>query len=85
MKFRVVYTHRAIKDIEKLDPATRHRIDKAMLRYEEDPLAHAEKLTDPRLGTYRFRIGSYRVVFDLDGSDLVVLRVGHRKEIYRRK
>ena len=85
MKFRVVYTHRAIKDIEKLDPATRHRIDKAMLRYEEDPLAHAEKLIDPRLGTYRFRIGSYRVVFDLDGSDLVVLRVGHRKEIYRRK
>lgn len=85
MKFRLVYTHRAIKDIEKLDSATRHRIYKAMLRYEEDPLAHAEKLIDPRLGTFRFRIGSYRVIFDLEGSDLVVLRVGYRKEIYRRK
>ena len=85
MKFRVVYTHRAIKDIEKLDPATRHRIDKAMMRYEEDPFAHAEKLIDARLGTYRFRIGSYRVIFDLEESDVVVLKVGHRKEIYRRK
>ena len=85
MKFRLVYTHKAIKDIEKLDPATKHRLYKAMVRYEEDPLPYAEKLTDPRLGTYRFRIGSYRVIFDVEGSDLVVLRVGHRKEIYRRK
>ena len=85
MKFRLVYTQRAIKDIEKLDLATRKRIDKALMRYEEDPLAHAEKLTDPRLGTYRFRIGSCRVILDIEGSDLVILRVGHRREIYRRK
>jgi mRNA interferase RelE/StbE len=51
LKFRVVYTRRAIKDIEKLDAATRHLLDKAMLKYEEDPLAHGEKLIDPRLGT----------------------------------
>jgi len=85
LKFRLVYTHRAIKDIEKLDPATRHRIDKALLRFAEDPLVHAEKLIDPRLGTYRFRVGAYRVVFDLEGNDLVVLRVGHRREIYRKR
>jgi mRNA interferase RelE/StbE len=58
LKFRIVYTYRAIKDIEKLDPATRHRIEKALLRFEEDPLVHAEKLIDSRLGTYRFRLGS---------------------------
>jgi mRNA interferase RelE/StbE len=41
-------------------------------------------LTDPEIGTYRFRIGDYRVIFDLEGNDVIVLRVGHRKEIYRK-
>jgi len=53
-------------------------------RYSEDPFKYANKLTDPRLGSYRFRIGDYRVIFDLDGNKIIVLRVGHRKDIYRR-
>jgi len=51
---------------------------------EEDPLRHAEKLTQSKLGSYRFRIGDYRVVFDLEGDEIIVLRVGHRREIYKR-
>jgi mRNA interferase RelE/StbE len=35
------------------------------------------------LGSYRFRIGDYRVIFDVEGANLIVLRVGHRREIYR--
>ncbi|MCK4791223.1 MAG: type II toxin-antitoxin system RelE/ParE family toxin [Desulfobacteraceae bacterium] len=42
------------------------------------------KLFDPALGTYRFRIGDYRVIFDIEGEEIVVLRVGHRKDIYRK-
>jgi len=30
----------------------------------------------------RFRIGNYRVIFDLEGDEIVVLRAGHRKDIY---
>jgi len=39
---------------------------------------------DPALGSYRLRIGDYRVIFDIIGNDIVVLRIGHRKEIYKR-
>ena len=85
MKYRLVYTHRAIRDIERLDAKIERRIGKALLRYEEDPLKYAERLTDSRFGTYRFRIGDYRVVFDLEGNEIVVLRIGHRKNIYRKK
>ena len=46
---------------------------------------HAERLTEPELGSYRFRVGDYRVIFDLEGDEIVVLRVGHRREIYRRR
>lgn len=71
LKKRVVVTriltktakfYRKVKDIGKLDINTRDRIGKVLLRYSEEPLRFAEKLSDPSLGEYRFRIGDYRVV-----------------------
>jgi mRNA interferase RelE/StbE len=63
----------------------KQRIGRALERYKENPLGYAERLTNPKLGTFRFRIGNYRVIFDLEGKDIVVLRVGHRKDIYRKR
>lgn len=52
---------------------------------QEDPLVYAEFLTNPRIGTFRFRIGDYRVVFDLeDDQTIMIVDIGHRKNIYRR-
>ena len=84
MIYKLVYTRRAERDIKKLEPKTKDRIGKALLRYSEEPLRFAEKLSDPMLGEYRFRIGDYRVVFDVEGDEIIVLRVGHRREIYKR-
>jgi mRNA interferase RelE/StbE len=44
----------------------------------------AESLTDSSLGSYRFRVGDYRIIFDIEGQDIVVLRIGHRRELYKR-
>jgi len=84
VKYRLIYTERAIKDIRKLEPKFKKRIGKTLLRYVGDPLKHAEKLTESRIGEYRFRIGDYRVIFDLEGDEIVVLRADHRKDIYRK-
>ncbi|HJH28326.1 MAG TPA: hypothetical protein C5S51_01315 [Methanosarcinaceae archaeon] len=35
------------------------------------------------MGTYIFRIGEYRAIFDIDGGNIVILRLGHRKNIYK--
>ena len=82
MKYKLVYTNRADKDIQKLPPEIKKRIGKALLKYEQDPQRFSETLRDTKLGSYRFRIGDYRVIFDLEGSKIVVLRVGHRRDIY---
>jgi mRNA interferase RelE/StbE len=84
MKYDLVYTRRAVKDIQKIDSEIKERIGKTLLRYKDNPLIYAEKLTDSQLGTYRFRIGDYRVIFDIEGNEIVVLRVGNRREIYKR-
>ncbi len=83
MTYRLVYTRRSEKDIKKLDPSVQKQIGKALQKLQANPAEYLEKLSDPRIGTYRFRIGDYRVIFDIEDEDIVVLRVGHRREIYR--
>jgi mRNA interferase RelE/StbE len=85
VKYTLIYTQRAQRDIARLDSKTKERIGKTLLRYQEEPLQYAEKLSDPILGGYCFRVGDYRVIFDIEGNEIVVLRVGHRREIYRRQ
>ena len=83
MIYRLVYTKRSVEDIQKLDTLARRRIGERLRSLENDPLGKSRKLLNPRIGTYRYRIGDYRAVFDISGRDVVVLRVGHRREIYR--
>lgn len=85
MNFRLVYTKRALKDIRKLDSRSKTRIKNALEIYSLNPYSHLERLTNYIIGNYRFRIGNYRIIFDINEDEIVVLRVGHRKEIYKGK
>jgi len=82
MSYRLLYTKRAVKDINKLDIVVKKRVGKKLSQYARDPMTYARKLVNASIGTYRWRIGDYRVVFDVDREKIVVLRVGHRSEIY---
>lgn len=53
MKFRLVYSERAVKDIHKLDPIAKKRIGEILLRYQDKPLEYAKKLENPKIGSYR--------------------------------
>ena len=83
MNYDLIYTNRAIRDIKKLSPEIKKRIGNTLLRYKSDPQKYSETLKDTKMGTYRFRIGDYRVIFDIDDKKIVVLRLGHRKNIYK--
>ena len=83
-KFKLLYTKSAVTDIQKLDRVAKKKIKKKIELYSQKPFAYARKLTKPLLGTYRWRVGNYRVVFDIDKNKLIILRIGHRKEIYTR-
>ena len=81
--YKILLTQRAMKDLEALEKQVRIRIIKKLKEYASKPMRDMRKLESPKIGTYRFRVGEYRVVFDVDGENLVVLRAGHRKTIYR--
>jgi len=80
---KVLFTDRAGKDLKSLDKTVQNRIISKIKEFANAPFSHSRKLTDISIGTYRFRIGDYRVVFDIEGDDIVILRIRHRKDIYR--
>ena len=90
MDYKVVYTKFSQKDLDKLNSSVVRRILKKVDGFSKqtDPLEFAKKLTGFVIDTYRFRVGDYRVVFRLDPQNqqlviLVLLRVRHRKEVYK--
>ncbi len=83
MGYKLLYTKSAAKDIQKLDTVVKKRLKSKLETYANNPLFYAKKLTDFSLGTYRWRIGNYRIIFDIDEENIIILRVRHRREIYR--
>lgn len=84
--YKYEFTSHALKRLEKLPRNVQKRTIAKLDYYckQENPLKFAEYLMDSRIGDYRFRIGDYRVIFDIQGTTLVVLSVGHRRDIYKK-
>jgi mRNA interferase RelE/StbE len=85
---KIVYTHTARQQLKKLDKTMARRILNFLderIAPQEDPRTLGKALAGP-LGTlWRYRVGDYRVICDLDHgkATVLVLRVGHRREVYR--
>ena len=84
---QVVYTLPAVKDLKGLPRKVAERITKKIdwCASHEDPLRYAKRLNPPFDDLYRFRIGEYRAVFELNKKQLrllVILRIKHRKDVY---
>lgn len=85
MKWRWGFTEKSEEQFGELDNPMRKRVLKKLDFWIDSgrPLDFAETLTNFSVGTYRFRVGDYRVVFDVEGNVIVVLAIKHRREIYR--
>jgi mRNA interferase RelE/StbE len=81
----IIFTHSAFRQLKKLDKKIQKRIIKKLKFFasQKNPLQFAEPLRDRRFGQFRFRIGDYRVIFDVERGKIIILKVGHRKDIYR--
>lgn len=86
MILRLLLSSQAERDLRKLRRPILLKIDRALLLLEKDPYPRGTKhLQDKRLAQFRIRIGDYRVLYDVypKRKAIYVLRIGHRKDIYR--
>ena len=83
--YTVIFRPYAEKEYKKLPRNIQIQIRDKLKHYlsTKNPLVFASYLKDSSLGTYRFRIGDYRVIFDLEENRLIILTLGHRREIYK--
>lgn len=87
MQYRVELTDRVIKQLKKLDKHTSALIIgwiEKNLDGCENPRMHGKGLTANRTGQWRYRIGNYRLICEIKDEEvlILVLEVGHRREIY---
>lgn len=86
-KYKVEYTPKAVKQLTKLDKYTRNLIyawiDKN-LQDCQNPRIHGKGLVANRSGQWKYRIGDYRLICEIQDKKItiLVLEVGHRKRIY---
>ncbi len=84
--YRLLYKKPAAKDVQKLPKQIQKRLRLKLEWFvaQKDPLQFAAALTKPADAQYRFRVGSYRVLFDVEDDALIILHIQHRREVYRK-
>lgn len=87
MKYKVEFTEKAVKQLKKMDRHTSALIVgwiRKNLEGCENPRQHGKGLTADKSGQWRYRVGDYRLLAEIEDDRIVILilSIGHRREIY---
>lgn len=85
MNYNIAFKKTVARDLKKID---KNAADKILKKIEQELPYKAD--TFPALkgkfaGLRKFRIGDYRVVYSIIEDTAIILRIGHRREVYRDK
>ena len=86
VRYEVIYhSNVQSKDIPELAPPTRERIRTAIeMKLFTAPEQFGEPLRRTLKGYWKLRVGDYRVIYKVKGKTVLILRIGHRSEIYKK-
>ena len=85
MAYRIVYKKSVARDLSRLDKTEARRI---LNRLEKDLAEKPDSypvLKGKFAGLRKYRIGEYRVVYAIIATDVQVLRIGHRRDVYKKE
>ena len=79
----VVYTKAALKQLKAISPPASKTIRAKIDQYAADPSSLINQTkTLKGSGLLRLRVGDYRVIFTVDGVVMMIIKIGHRRDIY---
>jgi mRNA interferase RelE/StbE len=90
MAWRIEFERAAERELAALGHEPRRRILRFLserLALLDDPRAIGEALRGAELGSlWKYRVGDYRIIAHIDDGSVLILvvRIGHRREVYRR-
>lgn len=80
----VEYKASALSDLDRLDRAVALRVLNKIEKSLAEPGGDGERLSGEFQGLLRLRVGDYRVIYARTAIGYLVLRIGHRGDVYRR-
>ncbi len=88
MAWTIEYAEGARKPLRKMDKETRSRIRiflEERIAGSDDPRTTGKALKGPLATLWRYRVGDWRIICRIEDGRLVVLvlEIGHRREVYR--
>lgn len=88
MAYKLEFSKRFDKQFSKLDKSTQRYLFNWLIKNVdnvENPRYSGKSLTGNKTGLWRYRIGNYRVIADINDDSCIILalEVGHRKDIYK--
>lgn len=87
MTYEVTLAPAAARQLSKFDPQVRRRVQAAIELLADDPRPPTATRLVGGAGEWRVRTGDYRIIYEIEEDRLLVLvlNVGHRREIYQRR
>lgn len=83
MGYEVFYHPEVAKDLAKISQDIKDLIKRAIEeRLLKDPASVSHPLRRDLKGYRKFRVGDYRVIHKIHGNSIIILKIGHRKEVY---
>lgn len=79
--FTIEFRARALKDLKSIDPQNGKKIVEKVEGLKNNLSGDVKRLTN-FTPEYRLRVGVYRVLFEVEGSRVVIYRVKHRQSAY---
>lgn len=86
--YSVEYSIRAIKTFQKLDKQPTAKLLYAWIEKNlvgcSDPRIHGKALVGDKRGYWRYRVGSYRIIAEINDSEvkIYIINVAHRRNVY---
>lgn len=83
MAFKIAYKASVATDLRKLDKPSARRVLEKLEQVLGNNLHAGIPLTGEFRGLFKLRIGDYRIIYAKTENGVLILRIGHRKDVYR--
>lgn len=84
MAFQILYSPDCVASLKKLDPSTLKRIKHSLEdRLSNSPFEFGKPLRHSAYGFWSLRVGDWRVIYKVIEQQVLVIKIGHRREVYK--
>lgn len=85
MAYKIVYKKSVYRDLKQIDKKEIRRLLEQLEKNLSEKAESYPLLKGQFAGLRKYRVGNYQIIYAILGTDVIILRVGHRRDIYKKE